>query len=164
MRMILAAAAAALTAAPALAAGDPAKGEKLFGQCQTCHVVQNAEGETLAGRNARTGPNLYGIIGRQAGSIEGFRYQASLVKAGEEGLIWDEAELTAYLINPPEYLKARLGDPRARSGMSHRVRNEGDAADLAAFLATFSPAPEAPAEAPAETAPGTAPAPAPASN
>ena len=140
MRLILAAAAAALTAAPALAQGDAANGEKLFGQCQTCHVVQNEAGETLAGRNARTGPNLYAIIGRQAGSLEGFRYQASIVKAGEEGLVWDETELAAYLLNPPEYLKTRLNDPRARSGMAHRVRNEGDAADLAAFLASFSPA------------------------
>lgn len=160
MRLILAAAAAAIAAAPALAAGnggDAANGEKLFGQCQTCHVVQNEAGETLAGRNARTGPNLYGVIGRQAGSVEGFRYQASLVKAGEAGLVWDATELAAYLLNPPEYLKARLGDPRARSGMSHRVRNESDAADLVAFLATFSPAPEAAAE-------GEAPAAAPASN
>ncbi|HMO09250.1 MAG TPA: c-type cytochrome [Paracoccaceae bacterium] len=157
MRMILAAAAAVLTAAPALAAGDAANGEKLFGQCQTCHVVQNEAGETLAGRNSRTGPNLYGVIGRQAGSVEGFRYQASIVKAGEEGLVWDEAELAAYLLNPPEFLKARLGDPRARSGMAHRVRNDGDAADLVAFLASFAPAAE-------EAAEGEADAEAPASN
>lgn len=149
------AAAAALFAAPAFAQANPDNGKQLFNQCQTCHVVQNEAGETLAGRNARTGPNLYGVIGRQAGTVEGFRYQASIVKAGEEGLVWDETELTAYLLNPADYLKARLNDPRARSGMTHRVRAEGDAADLAAFLATFSPAP---AEGEGEAAEGEAPA------
>lgn len=153
----LAAVAAAL-AAPAFAQGNPENGPKLYNQCQTCHVVQNPAGEVLAGRNAKTGPNLYGIIGRQAGSVEGFRYQASLVEAGAAGLVWDETELTAYLLNPTDYLKARLDNPRARSGMTHRVRNEADAADLAAFLATFGAA--APAEA-APAADGTAPAPAP---
>lgn len=135
------AAALAAFAAPAFAQGNPDNGPQLFNQCQTCHVVQNAAGEVLAGRNAKTGPNLYGIIGRQAGSVEGFRYQASIVEAGEKGLVWDQTELTAYLINPGEYLKTRLDNPRARSGMSHRVRNEAQAADLAAYLATFGAAP-----------------------
>jgi cytochrome c len=156
MRIITAAALAAMAAAPALAQGNAENGPKLFNQCQTCHVVQDAAGEVLAGRNAKTGPNLYGVIGRQAGSLEGFRYQPSIVAAGEAGLVWDETELAAYLLNPPEYLKARLDDPRARSGMAHRVRKEEDAADLAAFLATFGAAPADPAAAPAD---GTAPAP-----
>lgn len=137
---------AGLAAAPAFAAGDAENGAKLFNQCQTCHIVQNEAGETLAGRNARTGPNLYGVVGRQAGTVEGFRYQPSIVEAGAAGLVWDETELTAYLLNPADYLKARLDNPRARSGMSHRVRQESDAADLAAFLASFSPAPEAETE------------------
>ncbi|QYK43587.1 MAG: cytochrome C [Paracoccaceae bacterium] len=143
-------------AAPAFAAGDAENGAKLFGQCQTCHIVQNEAGETLAGRNARTGPNLYGVIGRQAGSVEGFRYQPSIVEAGAAGLVWDETELAAYLVNPPDYLKARLDNPRARSGMSHRVRQADDAADLAAFLATFSPAAAGDgADSGTETAPAT---------
>lgn len=155
MKKTLALAAVAATlAAPAFAQADPENGKKLFNQCQTCHVVQNAAGEVLAGRNAKTGPNLYGVVGRQAGVVEGFRYQASIVEAGAAGLVWDETELAAYLLNPAEYLKTRLDNPRARSGMTHRVRDEGDAADLAAFLATFSAAP-------AEAAPADATAPAP---
>ncbi|MFN4159636.1 MAG: c-type cytochrome [Gemmobacter sp.] len=145
--------AAGIAAAPAFASGDAEKGAALFSQCQTCHIVQNEAGETLAGRNARVGPNLYGVLGRQAGSVEGFRYQPSIVEAGNAGLVWDETELVAYLLNPVDYLKARLDNPRARSGMSHRVRQEGDAVDLTAFLATFSPAPEeeVEGEAPAAT-------------
>ncbi len=66
--------AATLLAAPAYAgghaSGDAAAGESAFKQCQTCHVIENEDGETLAGRNAKTGPNLYGVTGRTAGSLE----------------------------------------------------------------------------------------------
>ena len=50
----------------ALAAGDAEAGKKVFNQCQTCHVVADADGNVLAGKNAKTGPNLYGIVGRPA--------------------------------------------------------------------------------------------------
>ncbi|MGY6536091.1 MAG: c-type cytochrome [Pararhodobacter sp.] len=141
-RLFLAAATLSLGAAPALA-GDPAAGEAAFNQCQTCHVVANEEGEVLAGRAGRQGPNLYGIIGRTAGTVEGFRYQASLVQAGEEGLVWDEENLVPYLLNPQDFLRETLDDRRARSGMTHRVRNEDMARDLVAFLAQFGEAPAA---------------------
>ncbi|NYS23453.1 cytochrome C [Rhodobacteraceae bacterium 2376] len=134
-------AALTLFAAPALA-GDPAAGESAFGQCQTCHVVQNEDGDILAGRNGRQGPNLYGLVGRTAGTVEGFRYQNSIVQAGEEGLVWDEENLVAYLLNPQDYLREVLDDRRARSGMVHRVRAEAEAADIVAFLAQFGTAAE----------------------
>lgn len=145
---LLAVAALSLGAAPALA-GDPAAGETAFGQCQTCHVVQNPAGDILAGRAGRQGPNLYGIIGRQAGTVEGFRYQAAIVRAGEEGLVWDAENLVPYLVNPQDFLRETLDDRRARSGMTHRVREEGMARDLVAFLAQFG---EPPAEEEAEEA------------
>ncbi len=138
-KLSLAASGLLLLAAPAFA-GDPAAGEQAFGQCQTCHVVQDDDGEILAGRRAQQGPNLYGIVGRQAGSVDGFRYQASIVQAGEEGLVWDEENLVPYLINPPAFLTETLGS-RARSGMSHRVRSEDQARDIVAFLAQFGAAP-----------------------
>ena len=57
--------AATMLAAPAFAdghaSGDVAAGEKAFRQCVSCHVVVNDAGETLAGKKAKTGPNLYGI-------------------------------------------------------------------------------------------------------
>jgi cytochrome c len=119
-------------------AGDPEAGANAFSQCQTCHVVANDAGEVLAGRNARTGPNLYGLVGRAAGSVDGFRYGASLKEAGEKGLIWDEETLVAYLQDPADFLKTTLGNNRARSQMSFRVKGEDVARDLYAFLATFS--------------------------
>lgn len=132
---------ALVLAAPAFAeshGGDAAAGEEAFGQCATCHVVADADGNILAGKRAKTGPNLHGVVGRQAGTVEGFRYGSSLVEAGEAGLVWDEANLTEYLMDPKGYLQTYLDDNRARSKMSFRVREEADAANLAAFLATFS--------------------------
>lgn len=143
MKHIMAAAALAAFASPAFAeahlgSGDPAAGEAAFSKCQSCHVVQNEAGEVLAGRNAKTGPNLYGVVGRQAGTVDGFRYKKSIVEAGEAGLVWDVASLTEYLQDPTAFLKKALDDNGARSGMAFKVRSEEEAADLAAFLATFS--------------------------
>ena len=135
-KLWIAALTGALLAAPALAQdGDAAAGEEAFGQCQTCHAIVDADGNAIAGRaNMRTGPNLYGVIGRQAGSVEGFRYRPDIVAAGEGGLVWDEASLTAYLQDPGGFLSETLGK-RARSGMSYQVRDPAEAANIAAFLA-----------------------------
>ena len=141
-RTILTAALVALTG-PAFAdghlgPGDPEAGAESFSKCQSCHVVQNADGEVLAGRNGKTGPNLHGVVGRQAGSVDGFRYRKSIVEAGEAGLVWDVETLTAYLQDPNGFLRETLDSNRARSGMAFQVRDEGEAQNLAAFLATFS--------------------------
>lgn len=143
MKRFLAAVVLATIASPAFAdahlgSGDPEAGEKAFSKCQACHVVQNDAGEVLAGRNGKTGPNLFGVVGRQAGSVEGFRYKDSIVEAGEAGLVWDAATLTSYLQDPAAFLKETLDDKGARSGMAFKVRTEEEASDLAAFLATFS--------------------------
>lgn len=134
-------------AAPAFAdghaSGDAAAGEAVFNQCQSCHVVQNDEGEILAGRRAKTGPNLYALPARVAGSVEGFRYRKSIVEAGEAGLMWDEASFVAYVQDPQGFLREYLDDNRARSGMSFRLRSEEDATNLWAYIASLSPAPEA---------------------
>jgi cytochrome c len=141
----IAAATGAFLAAPAFAgghlgSGDPAAGESVFNQCQSCHVVRNDEGEVLAGRNGRTGPNLYGVIGRTAGTVEDFRYRPDIVAAGEAGLVWDAASLTAYLQDPNGFLSETLGK-NARSGMAYRVRTEEDAANVVAFIGSLAPAP-----------------------
>ena len=125
---------------PAFAA-DVENGATLFQrQCASCHNVVDDAGEVLAGRpNMRTGPNMYGVIGRQAGSLEGFRYGASLVQAGAEaGIIWSEEEVATYLLDPTAYLRETLDDKRARSQMAYKLRTDTDAADVAAYLATFT--------------------------
>ena len=147
LRSVLAALALGAMTLPAHA-GDPEAGAQAFNQCQTCHVVANAAGEVLAGRASKTGPNLYGVIGRQAGTYDGFRYGPAIVEAGEKGLAWDEETMVAYLQDPAKFLQATLDNKRARSQMSFRVRDEETARNLYAFLATFS-------EMPAEEAPKT---------
>ena len=136
----------AAIAAPAYAeshsVGDVAAGEKAFRKCATCHVVRDDEGQVLAGKKAKTGPNLFGIIGRQAGSIEGFRYGKSIIAAGEAGLIWDLEKFTIYAQDPKAFLQEFLDDKRARSKMSYKVRGEEDAVNLGAFLASLGPAEE----------------------
>lgn len=134
----LAATAAAALAVPAFAAGDAEKGAKTFNQCQTCHVVVNDAGETLAGRAAKTGPNLYKVIGRQAGSVDGFGYGPSIVEAGKNGLVWDEATFVTYVQDPAKFLKETLGDSKARSKMTFKVRKASDAEDLYAFLVSLA--------------------------
>ncbi len=67
-------------------AGDPAAGENDFKKCKACHAI-TAEDGTAIQNDGKTCPNLYGIIGRTAGSYEGFRYGAELVAAGEAGLV-----------------------------------------------------------------------------
>jgi len=136
-------AAGILAAAPAFseshgASGDAAAGEKAFRQCVACHVVVNEAGETLAGRKAKTGPNLYGVAGRAAGAVEDFRYSKSMKAAGEAGLVWDEAKFAAYVQDPSGFLKEELGDSGARGSMSFKVRKEDDAVNLYAYLASLS--------------------------
>ncbi len=136
-------AAFALIAAPAFAqdmVGDAAAGETEFGrQCVTCHIVANDDGEVLAGRNANIGPNLHGVVGRQPGSVEDFRYGDALVALGETEVVWTEETLAAYVQDTTGYLRAELDDPRARSKMTYKVRDEQTALDISAYLATFSP-------------------------
>lgn len=105
-------------------AGSAAAGEEVFRHCRTCHEV---------GPNAKSklGPALNGIIGRKAGTVEGFNYSPVNKAAGERGLLWTEAELSAYLADPRKYMP---GNRMAFVG----IKDEQDRADLIAYLKTFS--------------------------
>ncbi|MEL6885463.1 MAG: c-type cytochrome [Pseudomonadota bacterium] len=142
----LALVAATTLAAPAFAdghaSGDAAAGEKAFRQCISCHVVVNDEGETLAGRKAKTGPNLYGVAGRALGAVEDFKYSDIIMLAGEQGVVYDEANFVAYVQDPTGWLREVTGD-NGRGKMSYKVRKEEDAVNLFAYLASLAPAPEA---------------------
>jgi cytochrome c len=72
-----------------LAAADPADGQGLWRQCASCHVVD-------PGVN-RTGPTLFGVVGRDIGSVEGFGYSETL--ASLEG-DWTPEMLNGFLENP----------------------------------------------------------------
>ena len=97
---------------------DAESGNAVFRrQCASCHQVAQP-------RNG-VGPNLQGIIGRPAGSVEGFNYSAAM---RESGITWT-----------PETLETFLADPRALvagTRMMLRVADEQQRLDIIAFLAT----------------------------
>lgn len=134
-----------LLASPAFAgghaSGDAEAGEKAFNQCKSCHMIVDADGAEIV-KGGKTGPNLWGLPGRTAGTVEGFRYKDAIVAAGEAGLVWDEAEFTAYVADPTKYLRAKLDDKKARSGMTFKLRKEEDGVNIWAYLASVSPEPE----------------------
>ena len=119
------------------ATGDAAAGESAFRQCQSCHVVVSPDGETLAGRNARTGPNLYGVPGAVSAHVEDYRYSDLMIAAGEQGHVYDEANFVAYVMDPTGHLQEVTGES-GRGKMTYKVRNEEDAVNLYAYLAELS--------------------------
>ena len=121
------------------ASGDAAAGETAFRQCIACHVVVNDDGETLAGRNGRQGPNLYAVAGRTIGSVEDFRYSPGLTALNEADEIWVEENFVAYVQHPTNYIRTATGDNSLRGAMSFRVRSEEDALNLYAYLASLAP-------------------------
>ena len=111
-----------LAAGPALAQDDlVAEGEDVFKRCAACHQV----GE---GAENRVGPHLNGVIGRTAGTLEGFSYSDAMVEAGAGGLVWDEATLSEYLENPRAMVK---GTKMAFAGL----RDDADRAAVIAYIA-----------------------------
>lgn len=146
MNRFLTISAAALLAAPAFAdghaSGDAAAGEEVFSkQCVACHVVVNEAGETLAGRASKTGPNLYAVAGRTIGAVEGFRYGNGLEELGASGLVWDEANFVGYVQDPTPWIRETADNKRLRGKMSFKVREEADAINVYAYLASLAPAP-----------------------
>ncbi|MEP4248154.1 c-type cytochrome [Tateyamaria sp.] len=144
----LAVVAATTLALPAVAAdltatGDAAAGEKAFRQCVSCHVVVNDEGETLAGKSGKSGPNLFGIIGNKFGQVDGFRYSdINQIAAADDSVIVNEEVFVAYVQDPTAYLREATGD-KGRSKMTFKVRKEEDALNLYAYLASIATNPDA---------------------
>lgn len=104
--------------------GDATKGKAVFAKCKACHQVGD-------GAKNKVGPHLNGLFGRQAGSLEGFRYSKSMARAGADQLHWTQDTLDAFIENP----KALI----SKSRMSFRgLKDETDRADLLAYLRLFS--------------------------
>jgi cytochrome c len=139
MKVVVLTAALAVAAGGAWASGDAASGEKVFKKCQACHTIADPSGKKIAGMG-KIGPNLWGVVGRKAGSEEGYRYDDALKAAGEKGLVWNEDELKKWLADPTKFIRDYLGDPGARSKMTYKSRKESESEDVIAYLAQFGPA------------------------
>ena len=146
MKHLMMAAILGLFAVPALADGDgdAEAGETQFSrQCVACHVIRDADGEMIAGRNANVGPNLYGVVGTVPGDVEGFDFSDAVLEWGATGAVWDEENFVGYVMNPTDFIREQTGDDRARAKMAYQVRNEQHARDIWAFLVSIQPESEA---------------------
>lgn len=134
-------------ATPTLAQdGDAAAGEKEFNKCKACHMIQDDAGESIV-KGGRTGPNLYGIVGRKFAAVEDYKYGDGILKLAESNpdAVWDVHSLTAYITDPTGYLDEYSGDEKARSKMTFKMTKNQP--DLVAYLLSVSPdAPEQPAD------------------
>jgi cytochrome c len=100
---------------------DAEKGAIVFKKCMVCHTIE--------GTAKKLGPSLQGIVGRKAASVEGYKYSDAMLTKAAEGVIWDEATLTAYLPDPKKFVP---GTKMAFPGL----KNPEDVANLIAFLKT----------------------------
>jgi cytochrome c len=124
MRLTIAAAIAALPfivfTVPA-SAQDAEAGQRVFAGCRACHQV---------GENARNGvgPHLNGLFGREAGSVEGYRYSNAFEALDK---VWDEENFAVYIQNPRQVTP---GTKMVYAGL----RDEQRIKDLTAYLAQFN--------------------------
>ncbi|MCJ2179775.1 c-type cytochrome [Novosphingobium album (ex Hu et al. 2023)] len=81
---------AQVSADPAPAKADAAKGKLIFMRCAACHNVK-------AGQPNKVGPNLAGVVGHKAGMVKGFNYSAAMKGAK---ITWDDATLDKWLTRP----------------------------------------------------------------
>ena len=118
------AAATALISGQASADGDAAKGAKVFNKCKACH-------DAVKGGKHKVGPNLFGVYGRKAGTIEGYNRYKGLVGAD---WTWDEKLLKEYLHDPKAFTHKRTGKD---SIMTFKLTKDDEIADVIAYLKTM---------------------------
>ncbi|NJO35600.1 MAG: cytochrome c family protein [Rhodospirillales bacterium] len=117
-------------------AGNAENGAEVFKRCRACHMV---------GEGARNlvGPVQNGLIGRQAGTYEGYAYSPLNKAAGDNGLIWTEENIFAYLADPNAFLKKFLTDKGkadlavGMTKMPFRLIDEQERRDVIAYLKTL---------------------------
>ncbi len=77
------------------ASTSAADGEKIFKKCLSCHSIAKE------GKN-KIGPKLFGVLGRQAGSISDYKYSKAMASHGK---IWSLDEMNSFLIKPKDWIK-----------------------------------------------------------
>jgi cytochrome c len=101
-------------------AADAKKGAAVFQRCAICH-------SNTKGAGAKIGPNLFGVVGRKAGTMPDFPYSAAMKGAG---FVWTPEKLQAYIQHPQQVVP---GNRMAFAGVSSKA----DDADLVAYLSTL---------------------------
>jgi len=104
--------------------GDPQAGADVFKKCSGCHQIGQ-------GAEDKIGPHLNEIFGRNAAAHADYRYSKSMVRAGDDGLVWTAETLDAYLENPRALV--------SKTRMSFRgLKDAKDRADVLAYLRIYS--------------------------
>lgn len=109
--------ATSLMAGPAFAEGDAARGKQIFGRCMACHAIG-------AGAKNQIGPELNGLFGRKAGSVESYTYSPANKNSG---VVWDEGTFAQYIRDPKKMVP---GTKMIFPG----IKNETEINDLIAYL------------------------------
>jgi len=105
---------------------DIGNGERQFARkCSVCHTLQ------VDGRR-RAGPTLFGVFGRQAGTLEGYPYSDALLKST---IIWDEATIDRLFKDGPDVVTPGTKMP------IQRMKNAQDRQDLVRFLQSATKTP-----------------------
>jgi cytochrome c len=137
LTIVASAIAALVSVGGAASAQDATKGEQIFKQCMTCHRI---------GPDAKNliGPVLTGVIGRQSGTAPGFAYSPLNKAAGENGLVWSNDLILAYLPDPNAFLKKFLTDKgkadlaTGTTKMTFKLADEQQRKDVIAYIDKFS--------------------------
>jgi cytochrome c len=120
LRWVLAA--GLLVALPAVASAQDAEaGKKIFKKCSPCHNIG-------PGAKNKVGPELNGVFGRKAGSVEGFKYSKAMM---DSGITWDEAVFKEYITDPKKKVP---GNKMVFPGVKDEIERD----DLAAYIGSFN--------------------------
>jgi cytochrome c2 len=122
--LAIAGAAVVLTTGSCLAAGDAAKGAKVFNKCKACHFADKDKN--------KVGPSLQGLFGRTAGSVEGYKYSDAMKGSG---IVWSAETLAPFVRKPKD---AVPGTKMAFAGL----KKDGDVENLIAYLEEATKKPE----------------------
>lgn len=120
MRTLVTVVAAMLATGGIAVAQDVEAGKKVFAQCRACHQIGPEA------KNA-VGPKLNGVIGRKAGSVEGFQYSDANKNSG---VTWNEDTFRKYIVDPKKLIP---GTKMIFPGL----KKEADIENVLAFLKTF---------------------------
>jgi cytochrome c len=110
-------AASAMSLLPAYAAGNAAAGKAVFARCAICHTI-------VKGGPNGIGPNLFGLVGRKAGTAPNFNYSAAMKSSG---ITWTITKLDPYITHPAQVVP---GNRMAFAGVADAQQR----ADVIAYL------------------------------
>ena len=101
--------------------GNVDHGKKIFSACKSCHSIKEGGGNKI-------GPALWGVLGRQIGSINDYKYSKAFAEFGGE---WNLKNMNSFLIKPKDYIK---GTKMSYAGL----KKEKDRASVILYLNEYS--------------------------